>query len=102
MIKVVHEELVNYGNILDSDKERLEEEIKNLRSINENLKLIWKGVDAVAFCKNLDHYTKKMENIIASMDNISNFTRMANKTFKEIDENYANKLRSERARYKVS
>lgn len=102
MIKIVHEELINYGNTLDGDKERLSVEIEKIRKINERLKNVWKGVDANAFCYNLDHYANKMENIVASMDNLSNFTRMANKKFKEVDENYAKKLRDERAKYKTS
>ena len=102
MIKIVHEELVNYGNTMDSDKERLATEIDNIRKINERLKTIWKGVDANAFCHNLDNYANKMENITASMSNVSDFTRMANKKFKEVDENYASKLRAERAKYKTS
>ena len=102
MIKIVHEELVKYGNTLDSDKERLAVEIENIRKINERLKTVWKGVDANAFCYNLDNYANKMENIVASMSNLSDFTRMINKKFKEVDENYANKLRTARSRYKVS
>ena len=87
---------------MDSDRERLAVEIDNIRKINERLKTIWKGVDANAFCYNLEHYANKMENITASMSNLSDFTRMANKKFDEIDENYANKLRAERAKLKTS
>ena len=102
MIKVVHEELIKYGDTLDSDKERLKVEIGNIQRINERLKKIWTGRDANAFCYNLGNYATKMENIVASMDNLSNFTRMVNKKFKEVDENYAKKLREERAKYKTS
>ena len=102
MIKVVHDELVKYGNTLDSDREKLAVEIDNIRKISDRLKTIWKGVDANAFCSNLDNYANKMENITASMSNVSDFTRVINKKFREVDENYANKLRAERARYKTS
>ena len=102
MIKVVHEELVNYGKTLDSDKERLMAEIENIYRIVERLRLVWHGKDSIAFCRNLKNYAKKLENIVASMDNLSGFTVLVNKKFKEVDENYASKLRAERARYKTS
>lgn len=102
MIRIVHDELIKYGNTLDSDKERLSGEIENIRKINDRLKTIWKGIDANAFCYNLENYANKMESIVASMDNLSNYTRKVNDMFKEIDENYAKKLRAARSRYKTS
>ena len=102
MIRIVHEELINYGNTLDSDKEKLAAEIENIRKINDRLRAVWKGVDANAFCYNLGHYADKMESIVASMDNLSGYTRKVNQMFNEIDEHYASKLRHARSRYKTS
>ena len=102
MIKIEHDELNNYKTTMDNYKEKLAEKIEDIRKDNERLSLIWKGSDAVAYCDNLRNFANKMDNIVASMDNLSGFIKLTDEKFKEVDEKKDKKLRAARARYKTS
>ena len=101
MIKVVYENINKYTSTIDQDKEKILEEINNLKASCDELRNVWKGYDADMFFNNMENYLNKMKNIPSSMEKISKFVTMSREQYKEEDELYARDLKREQLRYKT-
>ncbi len=101
MIKIVYENVDKYNRTINQDKEKILEEIDNLKAACDELKTVWKGYDADMFYSNMEDYLNRMKSIPSSMEKISKHVILSSKTYREEDETYARDLKQEQLRYKT-
>lgn len=99
VIKVKHDELRNVQNVMKTDGELYDEEIKNMLEQVEKLRNIWQGDDAVQFCDHLNAYVTKMKNIPIALRNMSTFMEKTNNGFCDKDQEFSKELETEANNY---
>ena len=95
LLKVDHEELFNFTNVINKDSEKAKRELDNMTNCVERLKTIWEGEDASIFCTNFENFIKKVKGIPATMDTISKMCDESNNGYRERDKEFAKALERE-------
>ena len=99
LIKMKHEELSNFKDVMVKDGDSYDAEIKSMLNQIAILRTIWQGDDAKEFCDNAERYFTKMKNIPIALRNMSRFVNQVNKDYTEADEAFARELRTEVGNY---
>ena len=98
-IKAKHEELNNVFDVMTKDGDSYDVEIEKMLKEVEELRTIWSGVDAKAFCDNFEGYLTKMKNIPIALRNMSKYGKKVDRGYIENDEAFAKELEKEATNY---
>lgn len=95
VIKVRQKELNDVKTKMMNDAEKLNIEIENLLQYLNELKAVWKGIDAELFQDEAYNYIKKMQTIPECLNVMGNFISNANNEYERQDNDFKNELEKE-------
>lgn len=88
-LKVKNDDLNQVINKLDDDTTQVSKYLENLLYQINELKNIWQGDDADEFYYKAELYINYLNSVPEIYKNISNVMKGANKTYKQLDHEYA-------------
>ncbi len=93
ILKVRHEELKEYKNVMKKDSELLNTEIHRMLKTLDDLQLIWQGEDSDRFYKNAHDYIMRMKTLPNALNTMGDFINKVDDNYSESDEMFAKELR---------
>lgn len=84
-LKVNHEELNNFYDLSQNEREFIKEKLSEFLEKIEELHVIWQGTDSDEFYDNVTNYIKRLEIIPNFYDTMNNFVLDANREYRKAD-----------------
>ena len=91
-IVVKHKELNEVAKNMDVNAEKMDVEIDKLLNDINNLSNIWQGKDSNIFCEKVKDYLDNLRDVPYTYRVLDNFIERADRSYKEIDDSYAESL----------